>query len=76
MLIEERNEKFPGHMMVITDLFETCAGCPSPAEVDRDIVDFAVSELEGGFGSVCLRNVLLVQTFSTQVRLGWRWWRL
>ena len=44
-----------------------CVGCASSAEVNQEIVDFAVSELEGG--EECERTVLEVQNFQTQVNI-------
>ena len=46
-----------------------CVGCDSSAEVNQEIVDFAVSELQGGEEGVCKRKALEVQNFQTQVKI-------
>merc|ERR1712154_164938 len=49
---------------------EVCAGCPVTAEVNQEIVDFAVSELQGGEQGKCLRKVIKVENFESQVVAG------
>ena len=50
----------------------TCAGCPAIAEINQEIVDFALQELEGGSGGLCKKKVVKVENFSAQVML----WKL
>ena len=38
-----------------------------PTEVDQKIVNFAVSELQGGDDAKCLRKVIKVENFKQQV---------
>ena len=47
---------------------ETCAGCPVAAEVNQEIVDFAVSKLGSSDGK-CSRDEVQVENFQSQVRL-------
>ena len=44
-----------------------CAGCPVAAEVNQEVVNFAVSELQGGDDGKCLRDVIKVENFQSQV---------
>ena len=46
----------------------TCAGCPVAAEVNQEIVDFAVSKLGSSDGK-CSRAEVQVENFQSQVRL-------
>ena len=48
-------------------LAATCPGCPADAEVNQDIVDFAVQELEGGEGGLCKKKIVSVENFKAQV---------
>ena len=45
----------------------TCPGCLADAEVNQDIVDFAVKELEGGEGGFCKKQIVSVENFKAQV---------
>ena len=47
---------------------EICAGCPVGSDVDQEIVDFAVSQIQGSDGK-CSRAVVEVENFQSQVRL-------
>eukprot|EP00092_Neocalanus_flemingeri_P012836 GFUD01013830.1.p1 GENE.GFUD01013830.1~~GFUD01013830.1.p1 ORF type:complete len:129 (+),score=46.93 GFUD01013830.1:122-508(+) len=49
----------------------TCAGCPADAEVNQEIVDFALQELEGGEGGLCKKTVISVDNFQQQVVAGY-----
>jgi len=48
---------------------EVCAGCPVQAEVNQQIVDFAVSQLQGS-GGQCSRTDVQVENFQSQVVAG------
>ena len=50
----------------------TCAGCPVAAEVNQEIVDFAVSKLGSSDGK-CSRAEVQVENFQSQVRLYRSW---
>ena len=50
-----------------------CPGCYKPSKVNQEIVDFAVSELQGGEqGGKCVGGVLGVENFQSQVGLELR----
>jgi len=49
---------------------EACAGCSMSADVDQKIVDFAVSQLQGGDNGKCKREVITVENFQSQVVAG------
>ena len=58
-----------------------CPGCYKPSKVNQEIVDFAVSELQGGDqGGKCSGGVLGVENFQSQVglevRAGFDWYRI
>ena len=43
-----------------------CAGCPAQAEVNQQIMDLAVSQLQGS-GGQCSRTDVDVENFQSQV---------
>merc|ERR1711936_1177394 len=45
-----------------------CPGCYKPSEVNQEIVDFALSELQGGDRGKCASGVSRVENFQSQVR--------
>ena len=47
-----------------------CLGCPVQGEVDRSVVEFAITELRGGENGKCLRTVVWVDNFEEQVTSG------
>merc|ERR1712001_733900 len=47
----------------------TCAGCPVAAEVNQEIVDFAVAKLGSSDGK-CSRDQVQVENFQSQVVAG------
>ena len=51
---------------VVGTVPEVCAGCPVQAEVNQQIVDFAVSQLQGS-GGQCSRTDVQVDNFQSQV---------
>ena len=51
---------------VVGTVPEICAGCPVQAEVNQQIVDFAVSQLQGS-GGQCSRTDIQVENFQSQV---------
>ena len=46
-----------------------CSGCYKPAEVNQEIVDFAVSELQSGDQARCSSGLSHVENFQSQVTL-------
>ena len=51
---------------VVGTVPEVCAGCSVQAEVNQQIVDFAVSQLQGS-GGQCSRTDVQVENFQSQV---------
>ena len=66
MIAFKRLQLGEGSIPVVEGVPEVCAGCPAQAEVNQEIVDFAVSQLQGSDG-MCSRTDVEVENFQSQV---------